>query len=69
MAQGSLIQTLPSKLQFMLLQFLNIRFLYHPLPQTALQFIHTLGLTVPFPNTLIYQCSHDQASKDKQDPN
>lgn len=58
MAQGSLIQNLPTKLQFMLLQFLNICFLYHPLLQTALQFIHTLGLTIPFPNTLIYQCSH-----------
>lgn len=58
MPQGSPIQNLPSKLQFMLLQFLNICFLYHPLPQTALQFIHTLGLTLPFPSILIYQCSH-----------
>lgn len=58
MPQGSLIQNRPSKLQLMLFQFLHIYFLYHPLPQTALQFIHTLGLTIPFPNTLIYQCSH-----------
>lgn len=58
MPQCSPIQNLPSKLQFMLLHFLNICFLYHPLPQTVLQFIHILGLTLPFPNTLIYQWSH-----------
>lgn len=58
MPQCSPIQNLPGKLQSLLLHFLNTPFLCHPLPQTALQFIHTLGLTPPFPNTLIYQWSH-----------
>lgn len=58
MPQCSPIQNLPIKLQFILLHFLNICFLYHPLPQTALPFIHILGLTLPFPNTLIYRWSH-----------
>lgn len=44
------------QLQVTLLHFFNIHFLCHP--QTALQFIHLLGLTPPFPNTLIYQWPH-----------
>lgn len=54
------MQNLLSKLQLMLLHFLNLRFLCHQLPQTALQFMRILDLTPPFPNTLIMQGSSQQ---------